>query len=91
MMSGLARSSSALKQELRKQRPTVKLLYVTPEQLIASAALDSVLQDLQKRGLLARFVVDEVLPLALTCNDFSLSLEEEQLFICWRMTWNWHS
>lgn len=47
-------------QELRKERPTIKLLYITPEQLVASAALVSALQALQSRGLLARFVVDEV-------------------------------
>ncbi len=49
-----------LTQELQKERPTVKLLYITPEQLVASAALASILESLQKRGLLARFVVDEV-------------------------------
>jgi bloom syndrome protein len=48
------------KQELRKPRPTIKLLYVTPEQLVASAALESALRELQRRNLLARFVVDEV-------------------------------
>ena len=47
-------------QELRKERPTIKLLYITPEQLVASASLTSALQALQSRGLLARFVVDEV-------------------------------
>lgn len=47
-------------QELRKPRPTIKLLYITPEQLVASTALDTALQDLQRRKLLARFVVDEV-------------------------------
>ena len=47
-------------QELRKERPSLKLLYITPEQLVASAALTDALQQLKQRGLLARFVVDEV-------------------------------
>ena len=50
----------SLAQELRKQRPSLKLLYITPEQLVASTALVYVLQQLMRRKLLARFVVDEV-------------------------------
>ena len=50
----------SLAQELRKQRPSLKLLYITPEQLVASTALVDVLQQLMRRNLLARFVVDEV-------------------------------
>ena len=52
-------TGSAL-QELRKERPSLKLLYVTPEQLVASTALIEALQDLRRRDLLPRFVVDEV-------------------------------
>ena len=37
----------------------MKLLYVTPEQLVASAQLEAALRSLQQRRLLARFVVDE--------------------------------
>jgi len=47
-------------QEMRKEKPSLKLLYVTPEQLVASTALIDSLQNLKHRGLLARFVVDEV-------------------------------
>ena len=47
-------------QELHKERPSLKLLYVTPEQLVASTTLIEALQDLRRRGLLPRFVVDEV-------------------------------
>ena len=47
-------------QEMRKEKPSLKLLYVTPEQLVASTALIDSLQNLKRRGLLARFVVDEV-------------------------------
>lgn len=46
--------------ELRKAQPTCKLLYVTPEQLVKSSSLQSVLTALHKRKLLARLVVDEV-------------------------------
>jgi hypothetical protein len=38
----------------------VKLLYVTPEQLVKSDSLRGLLQDLRQRQLLARFVIDEV-------------------------------
>ena len=60
-------------QELRKDRPSLKLLYITPEQLVASAALTDALQQLKQRGLLARFVVDEVrlLPSASTLDNCS--------------------
>lgn len=47
-------------QEMRKEKPSLKLLYITPEQLVASTALIDSLQNLKRRGLLARFVVDEV-------------------------------
>ena len=46
-------------QELAKERPSIKLLYVTPEQLVASRALEDALGSLRQRHLLARFVVDE--------------------------------
>lgn len=45
--------------ELRCASPTVKLLYVTPEQLARSGALRSALSALHGRGMLARLVVDE--------------------------------
>lgn len=38
----------------------MKLLYVTPEQLVKSGALQEVLQALCQRGKLARVVIDEV-------------------------------
>lgn len=53
-------SSAVLLQELHKERPSLKLLYVTPEQLVASTALIEALQELRRRELLPRFVVDEV-------------------------------
>lgn len=46
--------------ELSKDRPTCKLLYITPEQLAKSAALLEKLTRLNRLGLLSLFVVDEV-------------------------------
>lgn len=45
---------------LSQPNPTCKLVYVTPEQLVKSGALNSILGRLHGRGMLARVVVDEV-------------------------------
>jgi len=49
----------AVHMELAKDRPTVKLLYVTPEQLAIGAKLRDRLEKLNSRGLFSRLVVDE--------------------------------
>ena len=49
----------AVLRELRKAQPTMKLLYVTPEQLVKGGGLNDVLRGLAERRLLARFVIDE--------------------------------
>lgn len=46
--------------ELRKPRPSIKLLYLTPEQLVNNAGLMDALLELRHRNLLARLVIDEV-------------------------------
>lgn len=51
---------TAVLSELKKAQPTCKLLYVTPEQLVKSSSLQSILSALHNRGLLARLVIDEV-------------------------------
>lgn len=56
------RERRAVMDELAAAAPTCKLLYVTPEQLVKSAQLVSVLQGLSRRGLLARLVIDEARP-----------------------------
>lgn len=54
--------------ELSKPRPTCKLLYVTPEQLVQSSSLNNVLGRLHAAGLLARLVIDEVWHLCGMCG-----------------------
>ena len=54
--------------ELSKPRPTCKLLYVTPEQLVQSSSLNNVLGRLHAADLLARLVIDEVWHLCGMCG-----------------------
>ncbi|KAH9086262.1 hypothetical protein LEN26_020302 [Aphanomyces euteiches] len=49
----------AVWKDLHRPVPTIKLLYVTPEKLAASSSLIAMLEDLNRRGMLARFVIDE--------------------------------
>ncbi len=49
----------AVHAELSKPNPSVKLLYVTPEQLVQGQRLRERLASLHSRGLLARLVIDE--------------------------------
>ena len=55
-----AAEKKAVFNELTQAFPSCKLLYVTPEQFVKSTALAEVLSKLDRRGLLACFVVDEV-------------------------------
>ena len=50
----------AVFKELSQARPSCKLLYVTPEQLVKSQALVEILQRLDRRGLFSSLVIDEV-------------------------------
>lgn len=55
-----AKERTAVLLELSKDRPTCKLLYVTPEQMAKSSALLDKLTRLHQRSLLSLLVVDEV-------------------------------
>lgn len=48
--------------ELRKERPSCKLVYLTPEGLVKGNRIKELLDRLHQRGRLARFVIDEVWP-----------------------------
>lgn len=50
--------------------PKHKLLYVTPEKINCSAALINLFKSLHKRGMLARFVIDEAHCVSMWGSDF---------------------
>ena len=60
----------AVLRELRKRKPTIRLLYVTPEKLASSSTLADIMDQLDRNGLLTRFVIDEAHCVSSWGHDF---------------------
>ena len=62
--------------QLWSQKPTLKLLYVTPEKLSMSSKLLNTLKSLHRKGNLQRFVIDEAHCISTWGHDFRKDYKE---------------